>query len=102
MKNRLSFAAIGFVLVSQALVAQQALDVAEANWRELMMEGAKLRDQARYADAERCFRSVVEASERFGAMGPHHADSLNSLGIVVQIRGRYDEAESLFRQAIVI
>ncbi len=63
-----------------------------------MIEGNKLRGQARFADAERAFNSAVRASEDFGRL----AVSLNALATIVQMSGRYDEAESLFRRVIAI
>src|SRR6266567_6396622 len=74
----------------------------ELGWERAMLEGNKLRAQARFADAERSFRSAVRTSEEFGVLDPRHASSFNALAMIVQARGRYDEAESLLRKAIAI
>jgi hypothetical protein len=36
----------------------------QENWKELMIEGEKLRDQARYADAENWLRGAVRVSNK--------------------------------------
>jgi len=71
-------------------------------WAELMAEGRTLRDQSRYADAERRLGSAVSLAEQFGALDSRYAKSLDALATVVQIRGRYDEAQILLRRALVI
>jgi tetratricopeptide (TPR) repeat protein len=100
------------VLGSSALPLSEALqhgDMAavktasgQAGWSELMAEGRKLRNQSRYADAEQCLHSAISLAEEFGSLDPRYAESLDTLATVVQIRGRYDEAESLFQRALVI
>ena len=74
----------------------------QVSWDALVAKGRTLRDQSRYADAELCLRSAVSLAEEFGSTDPRYAESLNALATVVQIRGRYDEAESLFQQAVSI
>jgi tetratricopeptide (TPR) repeat protein len=74
----------------------------QAGWEELAAKGRTLRDQSRYAEAEDCLRSALSAAEEFGSTDPRVAESLNDLATLVQIRGSYNEAESLFRRAVTI
>ena len=55
----------------------------------------------RFAEAERHYRLAHECYE--AALGPDHADTmkpLTSLAIVLKDQGRFDEAETLFRQSL--
>jgi len=74
----------------------------QAGWGERAAKGRTLRDQSRYAEAEDCLRSALPAAEEFGSTDPRVAETLNDLATVVQIRGRYEEAENLFRRALTI
>jgi Tfp pilus assembly protein PilF len=105
MSNRLSIAPLIVVLGLPALVARQVpmarqVTPSEARWQELMDEGRRLREQNRFADAEHEFQSAVGIAEEFGRQDPRYAASLNALAMIVQIRGRYDEAEAVFRRAL--
>jgi tetratricopeptide (TPR) repeat protein len=53
-----------------------------------------------WREAERMFRSALQTAELMGPADPHVGASLNSLAHMEQRRGRYDEAEGLFRRAL--
>ena len=56
-------------------------------------EADDLRQQHRYADAERCSRRAI-------ALDPRLPRARSVLGLVLRDTGRFDDAEAAFRQAI--
>ncbi len=56
----------------------------------------------RYADVEKSLQAALEEVERFRPQDPRLATNLNNLALIYYIRGRYSEAEPLFKRSVVI
>ena len=78
--------------------------VAGASWEELLGQATKLRKQRHYVEAENGYRAALQAVERFGG-GPsdqRRATVLHAEANLQHDRRRFEEAESLYRQAFEI
>jgi tetratricopeptide (TPR) repeat protein len=98
------------ITVLQALgAAEKKLDAGELS-REPLVEaavrqtvGATFRDLGDYAAAESNIRKALDARRRFlDESDPELAESLDGLAQLLFMRGKPDEAEPLFRQALAI
>ncbi|MGH9662590.1 MAG: tetratricopeptide repeat protein [Bryobacteraceae bacterium] len=65
-----------------------------------MRAGRLLRDQGRYADAEREYLSGVRAAEQFGARDPRLARMWSNLAALYFDQGRYAEGADWLRRAL--
>ena len=79
--------------------APPVLAAGEQSWEQRMAEGSRYRIARRYAEAERSFRLAVEASA-----GPNfnYVASLSSLAAVLKLRGKHQDAERLYREALAL
>lgn len=82
-----------------ALALEKLLDGKESNPEEMTdiaacyNLGAQFKEQGNLAEAERCFRRIVEQE-------PELPDPQHSLGVVLQLQGRFVEAIDHYRAAI--
>jgi tetratricopeptide (TPR) repeat protein len=77
--------------------------VAEDNlWQKAFDEGKQLREQGRYAEAEKAHLLAVAEAEKFGPEDRRVAASLNNLAALYYDTGRLSEAESLYRRALAL
>ncbi len=58
--------------------------------------------QNRYADAEKSLQAALKEAERSRPQDPRLATNLNNLALIYYIRGRYSEAEPLFKRSLAI
>jgi tetratricopeptide (TPR) repeat protein len=69
--------------------------------RALCVLGCALRDQGRYRDAEEPLRAALALAERFGGVGELAvAQAANDLAVLCKYTARFEEAETLYRQAL--
>src|SRR5262249_17742688 len=66
-----------------------------------IVQGAAYKEQANHPDVEREFRLAADAAEKAGNPS-RYAQSLSLLAGILQIRGKYDEAEKLILHALAI
>jgi tetratricopeptide (TPR) repeat protein len=98
------------ITVIQALgAAEKKLDAGELRGEPLVEAavrqtvGATFRDLGDYAAAESNIRKSLDARQRFlDESDPELAESLDGLAQLLFMRGKPDEAEPLFRQALAI
>jgi tetratricopeptide (TPR) repeat protein len=58
--------------------------------------------QADYVEAEKLFKAALREAEKFGEQDPRFATSLNNLAALYQARGKYVEAEPLYKRSLAI
>src|SRR5262245_22398837 len=74
----------------------------ESSWQKHFTEGNQLRNERRYAEAERAYSLALAEAEKFGPEDRRLALSLNELAVVHHSRGQLNEAEPLYRRALAI
>ena len=84
-----------------ALLPAQA-SAQEERWDALIDAGVTAYERTDYAEAERQFKAALEVAERFGARDARLATSLDALGQIYFLQGRYTEVEPLFQRAITV
>ena len=67
-----------------------------------MATANKTNQQDRYADVEKSLQAALKEAERFRPQDPRTATNLNNLALIYYIRGRYSEAEPLYRRSLAI
>ena len=67
-----------------------------------MHAGGMAYRQGNYAEAEKRWKSGLKAAEAFGTQDPRYAVSLNNLALLYKTRGRYGDAEPLYKQSLGI
>jgi len=67
-----------------------------------MATAKETNQQDRYADAEKSLQAALKEAERFRPQDPRLATNLNNLALIYYIRGRYSEAEPLFKRSVAI
>src|SRR5262245_41074966 len=72
----------------------------ESSWQRHFTEGNQLRNERRYAEAERAYSLALAEAEKFGPEDRRLALSLNELAVVHHSRGQLNEAEPLYRRAL--
>ncbi len=65
--------------------------------RNLLQRGREHYERREYAEAERCFREVLQRAEDL-----RYADVHNMLGVILHDRGAFDEARAHFEEALQI
>ena len=71
-------------------------------WQSHMVAGAQAYQQGNYPEAEKRLVAAVEEAEGFGPRDPRLATTLNNLAVLYQARGKYTEAEPLYKRALAI
>ncbi len=72
----------------------------EILWKELKAKTDTLYQQGRYSEAISVGKEALKiAEETFGSAHPNVGTSLNILGLLLQTRGKYAEAEKLVERA---
>ena len=71
-------------------------------WQSHMDAATTAYRQGNYPEAEKRFVAAVEEAEGFGPQDPRLATSLNDLAVLYEARGRYAEAEPLYKRALAI
>ena len=84
------------VLVSTQASAQSA------PWKTSTAAGLEAYQQARYAEAEKAWLLALKEAKNFGQEDPRLAASLNNLGALYFIQGKYAEAEPLYQRTLAI
>jgi len=74
----------------------------EARWEQYLLAGEKAYHQGDYAEAVRQTQHALKEAENFGEEDPGFAVSLDRLGRLYQLGGRYAEAERLFKHSLGI
>lgn len=70
------------------------------SWEQVQKAGTEAIDSGRYGDAERILKQAVIKSVVFGEGDLRYARSLDELGRLYTIRGRFREAEPLLEEAL--
>jgi tetratricopeptide (TPR) repeat protein len=84
------------------LGVSRAADPQVTSWETHVTAGAKAYQEGRYAEAEKSWVAAAKEAEAFGPEDPRLATSLNNLALLYHARGRYAEAEPLYRRALAI
>ena len=71
-------------------------------WQNHVVAGGQAYQQGNYSEAEKQFTAAVKEAEGFGPQDPRLATSLNNLAVLYRTKGRYAEAESLYKRALAI
>ena len=71
-------------------------------WQNYMDTGVKAYQQGNYPEAEKQFTAAVKEAEGFEPQDPRLATSLNNLAALYRTKGRYAEAEPLYKRALAI
>ena len=71
-------------------------------WETYMAAGDKAYHEGDYPEAVKEWVAAVKEAEGFGPQDPRLATSLNDLGEVYLLQGRYAEAEPLLKRALAI
>ena len=71
-------------------------------WQEKMDRGHRLREQGCYEEAEKTYLAALAQAQELGPEDSRLAESLNALAVIYVKKGRYAEAEPLFRRALAI
>jgi tetratricopeptide (TPR) repeat protein len=95
--RRISF--IALFVGSAALAFAEAVPAAEA-WRELVYAAGGMVLEGRLTEAEQSLVSALRLARSFSPSDSSLAISLNNLGSIYQERGRYHEAERLYRESL--
>ncbi len=91
---------VGLVCLAAAAVGYAFLQ--GGSWETHMAAGDKAYQQGDYAEAERQLGAALKEAEGFGPQDPRLATSLNNLAVLYEARGRYAEAEPLYKRALAI
>ncbi len=67
-----------------------------------MAAGVKAYQQGNYPEAEKQWVAALKEAEGFGPQDPRLATSLNDLGEVYRLQGKYAEAEPLYKRSLAI
>jgi len=86
----------GLPLSSSPAFGQQTL------WETYSRDAMKAYEAGRYTDAAQLFRLAVAEAEKSGSSDPRLATSLNNLGELYRVLGKYDQAEPLYKRALAI
>ena len=74
----------------------------ELSWEQLVSQGERLVASGQTADAEKCFLAATQQAQKFGPSDPRIATSSNNLALIYQKKGKFADAERLFRTALTI
>ena len=74
----------------------------EASWQRYINSGQLAFQRGRHARAEKQFTVALEDAETMGEKNPRLAITLNLLGEVCRIQGKFLEAEPLFQRALTL
>ena len=75
---------------------------ADALWQSYIAAGGRAYQQGNYTEAERQWGSALKEAKRFGRQDPRLATSLNNLGELYRLQGRYAEAEQHYKWALAV
>ncbi len=73
-----------------------------AKWESYITAAQQAYQQADYAEAEKQFEAALKQAEAFGPDDVRLATSLNNLGELYRVQGKYSEAEPLHKRALAI
>ncbi len=73
---------------------------AEDNWETTNQEGIKAFQQGQYADAEKFLTAGLKLAEKPGSDNMNLAKSLNNLGLLYEMQGKYSNAEGLYKRSL--
>jgi tetratricopeptide (TPR) repeat protein len=96
-KTRWLLAGVLSLLLWPASAAAQ-----RTSWKEYMEAAGNAYQQADYVEAEKLFKAALREAEKFGEQDPRFATSLNNLAALYQARGKYVEAEPLYKRSLAI
>ena len=99
MKSNLRFRLIATLCVLLASVAASAF---EKTWDDYMEAGRQALQQRQYAEAGKHFKSALQEAEKFEALDPRRAATLDSLASSYHSQKKYSEAEPLFKRELEI
>src|SRR5687768_613260 len=100
MKHRVIAALLlGILQVTFSISRSLAQDL---TWEQYTIAAKDLRAQSRYQEAEKLYLDALKRAEENGPEGPRVATSLNNLGSLYNILGRYAAAEPLYQRALEI
>src|SRR5262245_56408993 len=71
-------------------------------WQEKMDRGHRLREQGCYEETEKTYLAALAHAEELGLEESRLVESLNALAVIYVKKGRYADAEPLFRRALAI
>ncbi len=71
-------------------------------WNSLMSEAHQLQKRGAYADAQSKLEAALSEAERFGPRDTRLALTLNNLGALLRLEGKYDLAERNANRALAI
>ena len=74
----------------------------DTKWEKSNAAGVEAYQQGRYGEAEKRWLAALEEAESFGPDDQRLGTSLNNLGVLYQARGKYAEAEPLFKRSLAI
>ncbi len=74
----------------------------KTKWESYMAAGVKAYQQSNYPEAEKQWVAALKEAEGFGPQDPRLATSLNDLGEVYRLQGKYAEAEPLYKRSLAI
>jgi tetratricopeptide (TPR) repeat protein len=77
-------------------------DLQLSRWRTASEMGHRAFGEGRYADAEGEYRTALAEARQAGKKDLRLSEALNDLGEACRVRGKLDEAEQLFREALEI
>lgn len=75
-------------------------DDAECTWLQLVEEAVTEWDEGNLGAVERRYREAQRLAQEFDAVDPRRATGINNLAIVMRLRGKHGEAETLYGRAI--
>ena len=93
--------AIGLLLACLALWPVRAF-AQSSLWETYNSAGMTAHQQGKYKEAEKQWEAALKEAEGFGPEAPRLATSLNNLGELYRVQGRYAEAEPLYKRALAI
>ncbi len=99
MQTRTRFRLIG-VLCVMLMFAQGCAQ--GTRWDRYIDAGTEAYQQANYAEAEKQWTDALREAEKFGPEDPRLATSLNNLGELYRLQGKYAEAEPLYQRSLAI
>src|SRR5579859_7816748 len=73
-----------------------------AGWDSLLSEAGQLQQKGSYADAQKRLEDALSQAELFGPRDTRLAMTLNNLGILLRIQGKYQLAERHGTRALEI
>lgn len=75
---------------------------AKSPWEQTIAQGEAYLENGNVEQAEQSFLAAKQLALKYGPFDPRLAITLNNLGLVSQKKGKYSEADILFRQALQI